>query len=343
MLGVQFWILTSVWELACGLRLFAADATWSEDHRLLYAGIPVQVRFSPADTALEGDIWRYLEGIDAAFNDYRDDSEIGIVNRAGVGDHRVSTELADAFSAGRAIGILTEGAFDLTVGPLRRVWREAERSGQPATPAALTTAMQQVGPSTWSLEGSTLHVSKPGVKFDFGGLIKGMAVDHALTMAITGGATAALIQVGGETTCFGLSQHGEPHRLGIPDPDHPDNVLVRLQDPGTGLSGSTSANYFNAIVIGGRPYYHIFDPRTGAPVETHVLSASVVFPRCGRNGLADGLCKGGVINGWDWLAKTVTRLGAEATIILRTADGGKELKRTPGWSRLEIATESGTR
>lgn len=311
---------------------------WYAEQRPLYSGIPVQVRFTPEDPELAAAVWRYLEGIDEVFNDYRDTSEIGRLNLAGTGRHAVSGELAEAFAISRRLGRLTDGAFDITVGPLRRLWREGERTGHAPSPDVTSAALQAMGPSTWAVDGRTVETRVPGVRFDVGGMIKGVAVDHALGLLMAGGATSALVQCGGETGCFGVNPRGQPHRLGIPDPEDPAQISCAIADPGTGLSGSTSGNYFNAVVIDGREYYHVFDPRTGVPVDTHVLSVSVVFPRCGHNALADGLCKLGIVRGAAALLPVVQRLGGAALVMTRTRDGRVTVERSPTWDAFQVAS-----
>lgn len=307
---------------------------WYQEERQLYSGIPIQVRFAPANPVLAAEVWRYLVQIDEVFNDYRDDTEIGRINASGPGSHVLSMQLAEAFAGSAHLHLVSDGAFDITVGPLRRLWKLAAKSGNMPSPAALASARSAVGPTSWHLNGNRLEVLKPGVKFDFGGVIKGMSVDHAMNLLITAGVRAALVQSGGETGCFGLSPRGAQHVLGIPDPDAPDErSWCTITDPGSGFSGSTSGNYRQAIVIGNRPYYHIFDPRSGEPIAVQVLSVSVAFPMNGRNGLADGLTKVGAVLGWQRLLPLVERLGGQALVLTRE-DSRVVEHASSGWSRL---------
>lgn len=318
----------------------AEDGTWFQEERLLYSGIPVQVRFTPADPELAAATWRYLEGIDEVFNDYRDTSEIGRLNLAGAGRHAVSGELAEALAISRRVGQLTEGTFDITVGPLRRLWRAGEATGVAPSVDVIAQAMTAMGPRTWLVDGRTVEKRVPGVRFDVGGIIKGLAVDRALGLLLAGGATSALVQCGGETGCFGVSPRGLPHRLSIPDPQDPAQSAVIVADPGTGFSGSTSANYHNAVVIDGREYYHVFDPTTGQPVDTHVLSVSVVFPRYGRNALADGVCKLGIVRGAAALFPVVERLGGAALVMTRDREGNVRREQTPQWQAFQVSAQA---
>ncbi len=309
-------------------------APWSEQRRLLYAGIPVRVAFQPADAALEAELWASLEDIDGIFNDHRDDSEIGRINAAGAGTFALSPRLAAAFARAADLQQLTGGAFSPTTGPLRRLWRHAAHTGRAPDPAALAAARAALRPDAWRCDGRTLHVLDPAVRFDFGGLVKGIAVDDVMERLAAAGAAAALVQCGGETACRGLSRRGRPHLLGIPDPQHPDDRMwCAVRDPGTGLSASTSGNYRNQAPT---PAHHVFDPNTGAPLAHTTLSVSVVFPCCGRNGLADALATAGTVAGWRRLLPLASAHGGEA-LVLTLEHGRVTAHPTAGWPTLAPA------
>ena len=320
-------------------------AEWYGESRELYYGIPVSVRFTPTDPELAVRIWKALEAIDNEFNDYRDDSEIGRINAGGPGEYKLSPGLAEAFVLSGRMREATAGACEITVGSLRRLWKGAAKTGRWPTDAEIAAARAATGPSTYRLEGDRLRVLVPGVGFDFGGVCKGMAVDRATVLLRAAKCEAALVQVGGETCCWGIAPAGRPHRIGIPHPDAPDDVdrcWARLQDPGNGMTGSTSGNYRQPIIIGGRTVYHIYDPRTGLPADTHVLSFSVVLPGIGHNGEADALTKSGILLGERGL-ELVRAAGGEA-MLLRRKDGDDTAVvevHTPGWPALLVPGSTG--
>lgn len=321
--------------------LAAADA-WYAEVRELYGGIPVALRFAPEDPALAARAWAVLEAIDQDFNDWRDTSEIGRINAAGPAVHELNPSLEEAFALSERMHAETGGVFDVTVGPLRRLWRDAERSQRWPSDAEIAAVRARVGAGVYRRDARRLEVLAPGVQFDFGGVVKGMAVDRAVALLRGSGRSAGLVQVGGETGCWGTTPAGRTHRIGIPHPDAPDDperLVARIQDPGEGLSGSTSGNYRNPIVIQGRTLYHVYDPRTGLTAPTEVLSSSVVFPGTGRNGEADALAKTGeLLPEADFLG-LIARRGGEALLVKRAADGSVRLVHTPGWPRLAVATE----
>jgi len=315
-------------------------ADWYREQRILFGGMPVQVCFAPRDDALAAKAWASLDDYEVISNDWRDDSEIGRINAGGLGTYRLSPGLAQLFDLADGMRGTTDGAFDITVGPLRRLWRGAATSGVWPDAAQLAALRASIGPATYRRQGDVLQVLAPGVKFDFGG-IKGHAIDRLTSMLHQAGCRAALVQISGETCCWGLSPRGTTHRLGVPDPDAPDDperMRIRIQDQGEGLCGSTSGNYRQPIVIGGRTIYHIYDPRTGMPVDTHVLSVSVFFPGSGRNGMADALTKAGAVLGLAGLP-IIEKAGGQALILLRRLDGAVETHATAGWARFAVAGE----
>jgi thiamine biosynthesis lipoprotein len=307
---------------------------WLEQCRLLYAGIPVTVAFQAADEALAAEIWAGFERIDEIFNDHRDDSELGRINAAAGGTFALSAPLAAAFEAAEHLQQISRGAFSPASGPLRRLWRQAARDDRAPDADALTDALAALDPAAWQRDGNRLTVRDPRVRFDFGGLVKGMAVDQAMAVLLDRGVPAALVQCGGETACRGLSRRGRPHVLGIPDPLAPDERLwCTLRDPGDGLSASTSANYRNPLCVAGHACHHIFLPQSGRPVTCDLLSVSVVFPRWGCNGLADGLATAGSVLGWRELLPLVVGLGGQALVIARE-DGRIAQHASAGWQSL---------
>jgi thiamine biosynthesis lipoprotein len=326
-----------IWTWGVAVAM-ADDAAWYGETRDLWAGIPVTVRFAPRDGVLAERIWDQLRTIDAVFNDWRDDSEIGRINAGGVATHVLSADLAEAFALAARMRAATDGAFEVTVGPLRRLWRGAEAAGVWPEAAALAAVRQVVGPQTYRCDGTRLEVRQAGVRFDFGGLCKGMAVDRVAALLRAGGATAGMVQIGGETGCWGLASSGRTHRIGIPHPEAPDDadrLWARVQDDGGGFCISTSGNYRNPVVVAGRTLYHLYDPRSGMPTDTQVLSVTVLFPGQGRNGEADGLTKAGIVLGPAGLA-SIARVGAEALMLVRGDDGRITEHQTPGWGRFAV-------
>ncbi len=156
-------------------------ADWYREQRLLFGGMPVQVCFAPRDDALAAKAWASLDDYEAISNDWRDDSEIGRINAGGLGTYRLSPGLMELFDLADGMRGTTGGAFDITVGPLRHLWRGAATSGVWPDEAQLAAVRAAIGPATYRRQADRLQVLAPGVKFDFGG-IKGHAIDRITIM-----------------------------------------------------------------------------------------------------------------------------------------------------------------
>lgn len=324
-----------VFALLAGLSACEEGSGWYRAEEKLYHGIPVRVSFAPKDDALAKKVWSYLRGVDGVFNVYRADSEVGRINimekRDGV---VVSGDLACALRLSRLVFAKSAGAFDPTVGRLVQTWKQAAREGAIPAREKIEKALASCGLDKVTLRGERLSVASPGLRFDFGGLVKGLAVDRAIELLRAGGARAALVQIGGETAAFGLSERRAPHVIGIQHPEHLDRIRARISapDPAAGISVSTSGNYRNPVVIDGKAFYHIVDPRTGRPADTRVLSVSVAFPQTGKNGLADGLTTACAVLGPERCLPVVTALGGQVLFLLEADDGITE-QYSPGWDR----------
>ncbi len=306
---------------------------WYHEQRELYFGVPVQVRFQGPDAELATAVWDYLEGIDDCFNDYRDDTEIAAINSGKKGEHSVSQQMSEALQIALQAHVLTSEAFDISVGPLRRLWKHAAQTAQMPTQDEIQNACIQVGMDKIYLANGQLYVLADAVSLDFGGIIKGIAVDHAMGMLRDAGKVHALVQVGGETAAMGLSTRQKPHAFAIPHPKNPSEIWAIVQDSGSGYSGCTSGNYRLPIMINGRPFYHIFDPRSGLPCAVHVLSVSVIFPQIGRNGLADALSTAGVVMGPETFIPLVESLGGDCLLLTENPNDEVLAHESRNWQR----------
>ena len=307
---------------------------WYTEQRQLYYGIPVQVSFSPKNETLAATVWNYLEKIDDTFNDYKESSEIGLLNNnPKEGGVDVSPQLAHALNFSLELSKTTDGAFDITIGPIRDLWKKAAKDNREPTPKEISIALESCGFEKVSLVGTHLTVINPDLRFDLGGIIKGIAIDHAISLLKENNIQAAMVQIGGETAVFGISMRGKPHVIGIQHPEDLTQLWAAVRDQGHGLSISTSGNYRNPIVIDGKEFYHIIDPRTGIPVDTHVLSVSIVFPKTGKNWLADGLATACAVVESEKSIGMVENHGGEALILIKEDGKVREVKTT-GWDSL---------
>jgi thiamine biosynthesis lipoprotein len=222
-----------------------------------------------------------LHRLDRLLSNYRPTSAWSGVNRgASTRPVHVSAELFDLLSVCAEYSRQSAGAFDLTIGPLMRLWGFSRGEGALPRRRAVAEALRHVGHRHVALEAAerTVVFLDPQVELDPGGIGKGYAVDRMVTVLRDHGVAAALVSAAG-SSIYGLgAPPGEPDgwRVSIGAPGDPRRAAteIRLKD----LSLSTSGSYEKFFRVRGETFSHIIDPRTGYPAKG-VSSVSVVAPR----------------------------------------------------------------
>ena len=233
-------------------------------------------RLESAARAAFGEVRR----LDQLLSALRPDSECSLINRsAGHGPVRVSREFYRLLERCLRQSRETEGAFDITIGPLKRAW--GFHGGTGTVPAAdvLAEARAHVGHYLVQLDTTTgtVQFDHPGVEIDLGGIGKGYAVDRVAELLRRHGIDTALV-AGSTSSLFGLgAPPAEPRgwRADIRDSAHRGTRLaeVFLRDTALTTSGTGEKCFWS----GGTLYSHILDPRTGWPLQS-VTQVSVVGP-----------------------------------------------------------------
>jgi FAD:protein FMN transferase len=254
---------------------------------------------------------RMEDAVDAAFEEvhrldqmlsnYKPESELSEVNRnAAERPVPVTQEMFDLLAACVAYSRASEGAFDITVGPLMKVWGFYKGTGRLPHRAEVRGALERVGYQNISLDAAnrTVRFAKAGVELDPGGIGKGYAVDRMVEVLKQYGMQTALVSASG-SSIYGLgAPPGEKGwKVQIRDPKDEKKTVadVYLKDE----SMSTSGNYEKFFRAEGRIYSHIMDPRTGWPAQG-VLSVSAVTPRTIDS---EAWTKPLFVNGRAWAAK----------------------------------------
>lgn len=242
-----------------------------------------------------------LNRLERVLSNYRPDSEWSKINRkAAEGPVKVSAEVFALLERCDAVSRASEGAFDITVGPLMKVWGFYRGSGRLPAKSEVAAALKNVGYRNVVLDPKeqTVRFTRPGIELDPGGIGKGYAVDKMVEVLRENGITSALITSGG-SSIYGL---GTPHNaegweVKIRDPKHPDRTTSQVFLKNQSMS--TSGTYEKFFEAEGKVYSHIMDPRTGYPAQG-VLSVSVVADTTLDS---EAWTKPFFILGRDWAAK----------------------------------------
>jgi thiamine biosynthesis lipoprotein len=257
-------------------------------------GTAYHVRVAPGKRAVDLpqrkiQVEALLSEIDLQMSTYRDDSELNRFNRAPAGEwFRVSGATAELVATAQEISRKTNGALDVTVGPLVRLWhfgpqRRANRSVDftPPDDATLQAARQLVGYERLDvrLDPPALRKHKTGVEVDLSSIAPGYAVDQMAALLHYHGIDNYLVELGGEIRVAGRREDGKPWRVAIERP------LVGRREMQMALSLenaaiSTAGDYRKYFEHEGRRYSHIIDPSTGRPVEHALASVTVAADTC---------------------------------------------------------------
>ena len=223
-----------------------------------------------------------LESLDAMMSTYDSESEVSRFNAWTSSDwFPVSPETATVFLRAREISEVTDGAFDVTVGPLVDAWGFGPPGPQPTAPSEADIAglLTTVGFEQIEIDSLTPAIRKTHVdiRSDLSAVAKGYAVDRVADLLDRCGYNAYLVEIGGEIRARGRRAGGQPWRVGIEQPtDGPFSLqrVIELRD----ASLATSGDYRNYIESNGVRISHTIDPRTGRPVP-RTINPCVFGPR----------------------------------------------------------------
>lgn len=274
----------------------SADAMGSTYTVELYGTDRVKME-AAADAALDE-----ARRLDELLSNYKPDSEWSQVNQhAAEKPMRISLELFQLLSACQEYSRESEGAFDISVGPLMKVWGFYKGTGHLPHRAEVEAAMTRVGYRHVHLDAQaqTVWFDRPGVELDPGGIGKGYAVDRMVGVLRQMGIHTALL-AGSGSSIYGMGAPPMEPRgwpVDIKDPRDQKKTMAELflKD----MSMSTSGSYEKFFRAEGRIYAHIMDPRTGYPAQGSV-SVSVVTPRTIDS---EAWAKPYFVNGREWAAK----------------------------------------
>jgi len=188
-----------------------------------------------------------------------------------------SAELFLVLKHAQQLSAQTDGAFDVTVGPLTKLWRRARRQKRLPNSARLTDAKTAVGYEKLKLdpEGKQVELLAPGMRLDLGGIAKGYAADEALRVIRSHGISRVLINAGGDVVLGDAPPNKNGWKIGIAalEPEAAPSRFLTL----TNCSVATSGDTWQYVEIDGRRYSHILDPHTGLGLTTR-SSVTIVAP-----------------------------------------------------------------
>jgi thiamine biosynthesis lipoprotein len=222
--------------------------------------------------------FREIARLDDVLSSWNPESEVSRLNAsAGRGPQPVSVDLANVAEESEALCTSTGGAFDPSVAPLLRAWGFYTESPALPAPAIGREAASHVGCDRVTVRRDARTIAlAAGAGLDFGGIGKGYAVDRALEILRARGVTRAKIDFGSSSLGYvGNVDGGWPIIIADPRDREAPLLILRI----TGGAVSTSSQRERSFERDGRRFGHIFDPRLGRPVESSLMSVTVIAPR----------------------------------------------------------------
>ena len=235
-----------------------------------------------------------IKRIETLMSPWLDSSDVTRINRAAGKEWvKVSPETMEVIKKAQEISELSEGGFDITVGPLSELWRKAREKKTPPPVEDVKGKLDLVNYKKLGIdsEGKVL-LKKKGMAMDLGGIAKGYAVDRAFELLMSLGYKNMIVNAGGDLRAGGL-KNNQPWSIGIQHPRDSKIILARISVSDTAVA--TSGDYEKFFLDQGKRYHHIFNPKDGFPTNGY---QSVTI-----------LCKDGMTA--DALATAVFVLGPE--------------------------------
>ncbi len=278
------------------LVLLAVPAGGAELKRFEYQethmGVPMRLRLYASDEHAANmgarAAFDRISELEDVMSDYDGDSELmRLCRSSGPGKPvKVSDDLFRVLRAAAGVSERSAGAFDVTVGPVVKLWRRARKLRELPRPDRLTHARALVDYRLMSLDATrqTVELGREGMRLDLGGIAKGDAADQALLALRDHGISRAMIDAGGDIAVGSPPPGQRGWRIGIAPltaPDAAPSRFLLLRD----CSVATSGDAFQFVEIGGKRYSHIVDPRTGLGL-TRRSSVTVI---AGTGMVADSL------------------------------------------------------
>jgi thiamine biosynthesis lipoprotein len=289
-------------------------------------GTLVRVTLYAAHERVANDAFRAafdrIAALDRILSDYRADSELNGLTRHGVRrPTRVSADLFAVLRASQKLAGHTNGAFDITQGPVIRVWREARREGRLPQPAVLQEAGSRSGFRKLHLDEQhrTAMLDMSEMQLDVGGIAKGYAASEGITALKRVGITRALVALSGDIACSDAPPGQRGWRIRVGSGVEPASAGARTLEL-TNAAVSTAGNSEQHLDVEGKRYSHIIDPGSTMGL-TDDLTVSVIA----RHGMdADGLDTAvSVLGAERGLALVEAWPAAAALIVQRTPAGDR--------------------
>ncbi len=281
------------------------------------------------DKSLKEEIMKELNAVDASLSMFNKQSTITKLNNNQT--QQTDSLFLQVFHLSQQVSKATNGAFDITVGPLVNAWGFGFKNEQLPDSSQVDSLRNFIGWQKVCIDDNgLLHKKDNRMVLDCSAVAKGFGVDRVADMFRRYGIKNFMIEVGGEIVLNGKNDKGNPWTIEIKKPtednEQEGQAIVRLTEGAL----ATSGNYRNFYITeDGRKLAHTIDPRTGYPVQHSVLSASVLAPTCA---MADAFATSFMVMGLEEAKQTLNaHEELNAYLIYADEKGAIRVWQSPEW------------
>jgi thiamine biosynthesis lipoprotein len=329
-LFLTFLLVTAFAQYSCNQQcqnyLSLAGFTQGTSYHITYC--------SPSMENYQLEIEKLLKDFDSSLSAYNPASTISRVNQE-VKSAMVDAYFIEAFQAAREVHAATGGAFDITIGPVVNAWGFGPGKKQTADSSLIDSLLEFVGMDKVQLKGKKIIKDDPRIKLDANGIAQGQSVDLVCQFLEKKGVKNYLVEIGGEVKTLGKNPDGNIWRIGVDKPIDKNLVpgqnlqaIIALKDQAL----ATSGNYRRFYEEGGVKYSHSIDPKTGYPIQSRLLSATVLAKECIT---ADAYATAFMIMGLEKsFAFASNRDNLEVYLIFSDKEGNFQVKYTEGFKEV---------
>ena len=236
----------------------------------------------PEPQLLQAEIDIALEVVNDQMSTYRPDSELSKFNQLPIQQRmKVSTDTIKVISEGMRLYKETDGALDITLGPVVNLWGFGpdKRPITEPSQAQIDAAKTKMGIDELSINGRTLIKHNADLYIDLSSIAKGFGVDKIAALLDKYHVSGYLVEIGGELNIKGTKADNSPWRVAVEQPTSEGQAVQQVIEPGT-MSLATSGDYRNFYQENGERFSHLIDPRNGYPIKHKLASATVLNSSC---------------------------------------------------------------
>ncbi|NCB91012.1 MAG: FAD:protein FMN transferase [Clostridia bacterium] len=208
-------------------------------------------------------------------------SEISRLNNGELTDEQgishLSADTAKLIQEGLSYAELSDGAFDITIGPVSSLWDFTSEDPSIPDDADIQAKLPLVGYKKVALDGESIHFDTEGMQLDLGAIAKGYIADRIKDHLVSKDVKSAIINLGGNVLCIGEKPDGTPFKIGVQKPFADRNETITTVDV-SDYSVVSSGIYERHFEKDGRNYHHILDPSTGYPYDNGLTSVTILSP-----------------------------------------------------------------